>query len=304
MNFEGNEKIKNEGNSQVYIASPLVFDSGNVSLHEVLEFKEKPLNVKDLQPVLDYYIFFAHNALKKAKEYVYEYSAELTVYGQKGYTTSDLNEIIKGIKNDISTSDGFKIVSNYDGAHVIPFFEELSLNAKKDFHKKLEKIGETERFTYRYFEFSYKHGLGYVGKFKNGEWISVEEMPITDSLDKDLTWYNWNIEIDIVFDFDTYFDIVDELHDAVRKKLPDEVVESCMDVWNDGEPGRVCSGEWNVLKLSEVQDYLDEINSILESIRDCCAVSIDGKWFCMDYPFGVASVIWTDDGFKIVGAFM
>ena len=269
---------------------------GNVDSNEVLEFKDKPLNVNSLKPIQNYYIFLALSALKQMlieqddnkRNETFSYNAELTVYGENGYKTSDVFEFIMGIRYDILTADGFKIVSNYSGPSVSPVFNINRAYRKKEFYEEIPEIGKTEKFVYNHFEFLYNYGEGFVEKL--------------DSLDKDLDWYSWNMEIDIKFDFNKYPDITNQLHNVVRKTLPDDVAESCLDVWYDGELGRVCSGQWCISKLRDAQDYFDEVNLIINPIINECKIAIDGKWFCTEYPFGVAAVNWTDDGFKITGA--
>ena len=56
-----------------------------------------------------------------------------------------------------------------------------------------------------------------------------------------------------------------------------------------------------VLSLRVVQDFLDELNRILEPIKSECDGYGMGNWYITDAPFAIATWDWTEDGFKITG---
>ena len=92
------------------------------------------------------------------------------------------------------------------------------------------------------------------------------------------------------------------MQDAVRRHIPKDQLEYCEGTWEDGEYQiLVHSIGWEPLKLRVVQDFLDEINAIIEPIKNECSCDCEGDWYITRLPFAVATWVWTDDGFKVIG---
>lgn len=122
-----------------YIASDIILVPGNVDLNEVLEFKSKPQHASSLKPIQAYFGFLGVRALRKLRGELYrelegrdlEFSGVLTIYGEEGYTTSDLVEFVYGIMHDLPSAEGFRIATKYYGPSVSPWFEANEKERKK-----------------------------------------------------------------------------------------------------------------------------------------------------------------------------
>lgn len=293
--------------------SPIHFVPGDVDLNEVLEFKNKPANASSLKPIQNYYGFLAMRAIRKIRDELYgeleerdlEFTGELTIYGENGYTTSDLGEFIYGILQDLPSAEGFKIVTKYRGPSIAPWFEVNQKARKEEFSSEIAEIGKTENLTYMIYEFLHNHGEGWIGKFENGKWIKIEEQYTADILDKDFgkNWWCWNLDLNVDFDCKNHPNIVDALHDCVRKYIPEDQMEYCEESWNDGNFGVLCNSiQWCPRKLRTVQDFLNEVNEILKPIANECDGCGRGNWFITEPPFAIATWDWTDQRFAIKGS--
>ena len=295
------------------MASGILLVPGDVDLNEVLEFKSKPEHESTVKPIQAYYGFLGIRALKKLRGELYgeledrdlEFFGELTILGENGYTTTDLVEFISGVMYDLPSSDGFKIVTRYYGPSVAPWFEVNSKERKQEFRDEIGEIGKTENFVYAVHEFLYNHGEGGTSKYENGKWIDLKKQYSSDILDKDFgkEWWCWNLDLVVEFDFEKYPEILEALHDCVRKRIPDDEVDYCEGAWEDGDVGILCSSiSWQPRKLRAVQDFLDELNGILKPIMsECSGSGVDSKWYIKEAPFAVATWDWTEEGFKITG---
>ena len=286
---------------------------GEVDINEVLEFKTKPVHPGSLKPIQAYYGFLGIRKIKENRgelcreleERNIEFTGELTIYGENGYTTSVLDEFVYGVLKDLPSADGFKIVSKYSGPSVEPWFEVNEKERKEEFSTELEEIGKTEKFTYMFHEFLYNHGEGRIRKFENGEWIDLEDQFTTDIIDEDfgIDWWCWNLDLVVEFDFDKFMDIVNSLHQCVRNSIPKDQVKYCEDAWEGGEVGTLASSiSWYPRKLRVVQDFLNKINYLLKPIiNECDGSGSEGKWYIKEAPFAIATCVWTNNGFIIKG---
>ena len=300
------------------LCSPVRFIPGNADLNESIEFKNKPNDERTIKMIQSHFGALGVRALKELRgeldgvieEREVDFSCELTIYGENGYTTSDLIEYVEGIMYDLPAADGFRIISNYYGPSIAPWFECNKVfrvkpsDDKTEFQNIIEEVGLNEELTYMYHEFQYNHGEGWTEKYENGKWIDLEANYSSDILDIDFgqDWWCWNQDLYIEFDFEKHQDILEALHDVVRKRIPKDEIENCEGNWEDGENQILCpSISWTPRKLREVQDFLDELNTILKPIMNECEGSAEGNWYIKEYPFAVATWKWTDEGFKVVG---
>ncbi len=300
------------------LCSPVRFIPGNADLNESIEFKNKPTDEQTIKMIQSHFGALGVRALKGLRgeldgvleEREVDFSCELTIYGDDGYTTSDLIEFIEGIMYDLPVADGFKIISNYYGPSIAPWFEcnkdfriKPSDN-KTEFTKEAERTNQVDMFTYIIHEFAYNHGGGWTGKLENGKWVDLEKEYSSSILDIDFghDWWCWNQDLYIEFDFEKHPGILEALHNTVRKRVPEDQVEYCEDAWEEGENQILCpSISWTPRRLREVQDFLDELNTILKPVMNECEGSAEGNCYIKEYPFAVATWVWTDDGFKVVG---
>ena len=54
--------------------------------------------------------------------------------------------------------------------------------------------------------------------------------------------------------------------------------------------------------MREVQDFLDKVNEVLLPIKDEVSASTNGSWEARN-DFAVATWVWTDEGFKVIGTY-
>ena len=294
------------------ITSAIHLIPGDMDLNEVLEFKSRPANENTMKAIQAYFGFLGIRYIKKLRGELsgelagrdMSYSAELSIYGENGYTTTDLAEFVDGILHDLPTADGFKIISSYSGPSVAPWFKENETERKEEFSEEITKLGETENFTYSVHQFLYNHGEDWNGRFENGQWIDLEKHFTTDILDRHYAreWWCWNLDMVVEFDYETHADVLEGLHASVRRHIPADQLEYCEDSWGEGDEGLLLSSiAWYPERLRTVQNFLDEINEILKPVMKECRGTFMGNWHMLAYPFAIASCRWTEKGFQISG---
>lgn len=283
--------------------------------NETLEFKSKPVHQSSVKRIQAHFGFRGMLALDKLRGKLHEdtyvdYSSELTIYGKDGYTTTDLEEFLYGIFHDLPNADGFKIKSSYIGPLLLPDFNEPPF---EEFQHTVEDMGESENFTYKFYEFLPSSGESWCKKYENGRRIDLEEQFSEDIVDKDFgqDWWCENFLLGTYFDYEKHPDILEKLHETIRKYIPEYELKNCEENWENGyneedgysdEVGILCPYvSWGFKTLREVQYFLDEVNHILEPIKHEVNAVSDGKWYISDPPSAVATCVWTEDGFKMVG---
>ncbi len=331
--------------------SPLI--PGNVEINETIEFKTKPKLQSTVKRIQTHFGFLGLQALKKLRgklgdDIHLNYSSELTIYGEGGYSTSDIERFLDGIFYDLPNADGFKIVSAYDGPFYAPWFNS---EICEEFEMVIDKIGEHEIFTYKLFEHD-NSGESYCAKYENGQWIDLNEQYSEDIVDKDFgqDWWSYSMGLGVSIDFEKHPDVIKRLHEAVRKHIPADQLEYCEREWDESYDNYEITDEalhednkfttadveeilksastdymgenpdpileegfqndydilcnyiqWCPRTLRVVQDFLDEVNHILEPLMHEVEGGYTGKWYINDPPTAVATWTWTEDGFKVVG---
>lgn len=289
-----------------YICGRFRLIPGDVDLNECIEFKNSPKEERTISYIQEYFAFLAIQAIKaqcgQLEDSDIEYSAELVLYGENGYTTTDLCSFVNGIMYDLPKAKGFKITSIYHGPSVAPWFDG---GVREEFCCVVTRLGKNEEFTYTKFEFLYNHGMGGCSKYENGTWIDLELLNDPGIVDHDFgeDWFCWNLDLGVKFDFEKYPEIVVALQDTVRKHIPADQLGYCEDSWESGDLGILVSSiAWSPRTLRVVQDFLDEVNAILEPIKsECDCWAGDGVWNQVKAPFAVAKWVWTEEGFVIHG---
>lgn len=323
-------------------------------VNESIEFKTKPVLQETITRIQARFGFLGLQAVKKLRgeldnDIYLRYSSELTIYGEGGYSTSDIGRFLHGIFYDLPNAQGFKIISSYYGPSLMPY---VNTEIREDFRMTIDKIGENEVFTYKLFDHHGNSGESYFAKYENGQWIDLEEQYSEDIIDKDFgqDWWSYNMGLGVSIDFEKHPDVIKRLHEAVRKHIPADQLEYCEREWYEpyenyeitdeallddigftaadveeilknayidyvGEnPDSILEEEfqddyeilcnsiqWCPRTLRVVQNFLDEVNHILEPIMHEVEGGYAGKWYISDPPAAVAMWTWTEDGFKIVG---
>ena len=287
------------------LAAPDKPRPGDIDLNERLEFDHKPRAESTIAMIQEHFGFLALRAMRHLQEETPErelvFKGEIKLLGKGGYTVSDLVGFMRALMYDLPNADGFTITTAYYGPSVAPW---LNPEVREEFSDTVEKIAEQEQFTYSAFEFLYNHGESICGRFENGAWVELRKRFSTSIIDKDLgrDWWCWNQDLSVEFDFEKHADILAALHNIVRKYIPTDQIQYCEEAWEDGDVGILCSSiAWYPRKLREVQDFLDEINQILEPIKAECSGYGLGEWFIPTAPFAVATWDWFDGCFKIIG---
>ena len=287
------------------LAVPIVIVPGDVDLNERIEFDHKPALDSTIAKIQEHFGFLALQAMRclqeDAAERELDFKAEITLLGKDGCTVSDLVGFMGALMYDLPNSDGFRITTAYYGPSVAPW---TNSEAPELFSKTVEKMGAHEKFTYSAFEFFYNHGEGRCLRYENGNWVDLNKRYTSGILDQDFgsDWWCWNLDLAVEFDFEQHADVLEALHNAVRKYLPENQVGYCEGSWEDGDVEILCSSiAWYPRRLREVQDFLDELNRILHPIMAECKGYCMGSWYIPEAPFAVAIWDWFEDGFKIVG---
>lgn len=289
------------------LCAPFHIVPGMVDLNECIEFKSKPQRESTITYIQEHFAYIAMQALK-AQHGMLEnnditYCAELTIYGKDGYTTTDLFAFVNGIMYDLTNADGFKITSIYYGPSVAPWFND---EVREEFWQTVKRMGEHEQFTYTNFEFLYNHGAGGCAKYENGKWLNLKNQYTPDIIDRDFgnDWWCWNLDLDIDFDYEEYPEILAALQQAVRKHIPADQVKYCESAWEDGDVEILINSiTWCPRTLRVVQDFLDEVNKILEPIKaECSGFGGECGWYQPQVPIAEANWDWDDEkGFVIGG---
>ena len=306
------EKVKN-------LKDKLEYNAQSFCLNETFEVKDSSLSNKTIALIKSYFGTMGMKALKKEQgvsmsltDQKIDFSGKLTI---DDYTTSTLEEFVKGILYDIQPGVDFKISTKYDG----PTWNVNGQGEFKGFIDMIPKINKSEKFVYKFYDSIEIGDLGRVGKYENGKWLNLRDEFSDAILDKeyDSEWNSFLLHLDIDFDFKKHFDILEALHECVRKHVPEDQIEDCELFWNEaadydyekgsGAECMVYAVQWPTKKLRVVQDFLDEINEIIKPIMDECE-GYDWRgerdfynWVLCDEPFGIAEWHWTDEGFKITG---
>ncbi|MEE1321773.1 MAG: DUF4145 domain-containing protein [Acutalibacteraceae bacterium] len=290
---------------------PFKFGHSDIDLTECVELKNKAVLSSTIPQIQSYFGYLALEALKRQFEEKdgeddseIRYEATITLYGEQEKTTSDLVEFMYCLLYDLPEADGFKIESSYygpgfagkvDDEILVPFYRTCNF----------DKTEEGKNINYKCFEFLGVSGETSCEKFENGKWVDLNAQMNPEILDKgepNTLWWNWGSELIVEFDYDKYSQIREALLNAVRKHLPEDMVELVeKDSKYEDIALLIVDCQWGVEKLRTIQNFLDEINQIIEPIKDECECSAEGEWYLPCGVDGVATWKWTEDGFKIVG---
>lgn len=292
-------------------SSPIKIDwkPGIIHSHETIEFKNKLLHSETVQVIQDHFGFMGMQTVRflqgeLEEDRVYNFNCELTVYGEDGYTTTDLGEFMHGVLFDLPEAEGFKIVTFYEG----PNFDPGKNNGEREFFENaIEKINRDEVFVYKIYERLDISGEAWCGKYENGEWVNLADQYNPDIINKSFKggWESNQLHLAIIMDNEKYPEIFSALNDVTRMYFSDQDLICLEDFREDGDDSSLLIGvDWDTDNLQEIQSYLDDLNAVLAPILNECDGDCEGSWYLNDEPFGVATWVWTPDGFRIVGTEM
>lgn len=287
--------------------STIHINPGIEDLYETLTFSKKPVHQNTVKQIQEHFAYLGLQAIKKQRGELknnppLEYSCELTLFGENGYTTTDLLEFIQGIIHDLPEADGFTITSKYYGPAVNPWSDHDVRESFYDF--TIFGLIGYEEFTYKLYRYQYNCGAGSCELYEDGIPVKLYDKFSTDILDKEFgsDWWSDQVQIELDFDFDKHTGILEALHDAVRKYVPKEEQEECINCWEDGYKNLlIASVVWTPRKLRVIQDFLDAVNQIIAPILSECKGNLMGQWYMKEVPFAIAVCEWTEKGFRIIG---
>lgn len=293
------------------LCSPYEWIPGDSDINEYLEFANKP-TAAIIHEIQYYFGFLAMKAIKNqledAPERTIQYEGTIIIYGEEKRTTEGISDFMYCLMNELPDAEHFSIISKYYGPQfACQIDDELSV----PFHYKMdfEKYDNPSDITYIVYEYLYNHGTGGISAFKNGEWYNYENQFSDEIVDKqyNLEWEGWDLNLYIDFDYEKHADIINSLQQCACNHMPEQEIAYCKEeweeaTWNDGEYFRLCcSLYWSVTTLRTIQNFLDDVNSILKPIMSECTGLTEGNWYIAEMPFAVATWIWTNDGFKVIG---
>lgn len=290
---------------------------GNVDLNERLVFDGKPKTINSVKAIQAHFGGIALNVIKsrngtllgELSDRELYFDGKLTIKGKNAYTTEDLDEFIKGVLYDIPNAEGFEIISNYSGPSVSPWFNvnkssRLSpSDIETEFYDELEEVGRKEDISYVGYEFLYNHEEACLRSYKNGEWEEIKPKYSNEILDRDdFSWYTWEMSLSIDFDVAKYPDVLEKMHEATKKHLDPIELDIQEKMWEE-DPGLLMLGaQWCPKCMREIQTYLDTLNSIIAPIKNECSCGAEGHWYSTRGPFGYATLVSDEKGFKVLVA--
>lgn len=287
--------------------SPITIIPSYMDIDEYLQFDHKPETKETIVQIQRHFLTLALCAKKdeyneEKNGYASSFHATLTIAGPAGYTTSNLREVLYGLRYDLPDADGFTINSSYHGSN--PYFEDDPITALS-LMSLFDDMGKTENFTYKTFQYHANSGGYILRSFRDGKYIDPEPLCTTDVLDKHYPggWFNERGTLAISYDFPNHPDILQKLRDVTRKHCRDQYeIEECENIWEmDDEDTFTIVSQLCCDTLREMQNFLDEINRIIKPITEQVECTDEYCWYLTDFPYGIAFLYWTDVGFIIKG---
>ena len=269
---------------------------GVVDMHEFLEFKHRPNYQSTLEYLQQYLIFLDDMASERSSPDPHT-SPEDCVRGSITICI-DGNIIYKGncegctgnnILGKLTEAQSFSfdcyMFGNLRAIHDLPgsncekdAINEDELWQGRGLSDFLESIRRREQFIYKmilYYPDDDNQVI--VDYIRNGKTIDVPLICKADFPHK-LSSHDWYCDMRAMYiDFDrlAYSDILEKLHDAVSKFLPEDELPYVQELWEDEEedPCWLLSGNCISSKdLSEIVAFIDRFNTIVEPVAHECTV--------------------------------
>lgn len=295
-----------------FYCKPFRFINGDLYLHESIEFKQRQIPsyvIPQLQEYFGTFVLYAVKYQRKETDRELVFTPTLEIYGKDHFISRNIFEFMNGLSKKLPFAEHFKIDIYYEGED-FDFIYDTVADTSSDIsiiYKKLEalvyNLPNAEGVIYKNSFFYYNNGEGGVSLLQNGKKCSLTERCTPDIINKHFDiWWCCDISIYIEFEFTKHSDILNELHNIVRKYLLYDELKYCEEYLKDGENNILVDGiVWLTECLREVQNFLNEVNEIILPIKNECKCGAEGTWYITDEAFAVAYIDWFEDGFKVVG---
>lgn len=307
--------------------------NGNVDMHEYIEFPHQPKQKVVISYLQAYLFYLLRISIERSEEnspdigWPVTLDAKLVINNIDTYSSENPDEFVEALFDKMPNANCFSISAACDGvvlqlyiedhsgklesSEIIRFIPDVKTNLMgreplwngAGMLDKMESFKRRERFTYKLAMFYNNRGEFLYEKIQNGKSIDIRDIlsPDFTSYIPGTEWWSWSQSLCVEFDFDQYPQIIKKLHSTVHKHVPQDELEYCEDIWADGELGILVNGiQWLTEDLAEVQNFLDEVNRIIEPIKNQCRCEASGYWEIKD-EFAVATWDWFEDGFKVIG---
>lgn len=296
---------------------------GNIQMHERLEFNSKVLNSELIENIDWYLLSLLRLSEERGPDKItdddlcYPVILDVRIFVD-GDTYSSSNKIqfeagLEKLKNANSfvidcTCEGslreyFCDGDDEDDAGRINMIRRDRAWTGAGMLNVLEQYKRLENFDYKLSIFYPDSGKFDYHKIHDGKDIDIPSTYSEEILNKefDKDWWSEILDLWVLFDPEDHPEIVEALHDLVRNTLPESEVACCEETWEEDEPCKICSNiQWDCKSLREVQDFLDKVNEIILPIKGDVDGFGEGTWEIRS-EFAVATWVWTDDGFKVMG---
>jgi len=300
--------------------------NADAEMHERLEFYYKPKQTALIESLGMYLLHLLCLSIKcsqrkEAQNDFYDtLDARLVIDGLT-YSFNDKDAFIEAVVEKLPKANGFIIDVSYPGISIKYLDGKLNEcgDSKLDMLIKdtdwtglgmLELLQQYKRRNpFEYKLSAFLPGCGEFEHVKISKGRDIDVMSACtyseDLLDKDIdgVWWSYSLDLGVEFDFEKHRDVLLKLQDIVRGSIPEDEIKYCEEVWEDGEVNLLCAGnQWCCSRMREVQDFLDKVNEVLLPIKDEVSASTNGSWEARN-DFAVATWVWTDEGFKVIGTY-
>ena len=274
-------------------------------IREVMEFNEA-ITATELISTLKTYIYFMFKGEKISEHSI---SLEITVsYSGKSYIIESYEEFVRFV-DVLNGTKPFTLTVSH-GLFKVPSLMSYGINIDS-----LGVFNDEKTFLDRIMEYTGILDFNYKCLLFDGYKVfadiivggEVKEIKMdTDIIEKEIRgWHNGDgIVLRADFDYESYPYLVDELRAVVKKRIPEEELEYCEEFWEDcDDPCVVVGGiNWCPDELSEITDFISELNEVIEESRTEVFFSVEESSFMALNNFAVAQLCVIDNKVCLVGA--
>lgn len=172
---------------------------------------------------------------------------------------------------------------------------------------KVRELKRRELFTYKQI-LQYTNPFGFaVHHINKGRELTAKDIFTEDFLEiqEGHLWTNEWITLSIDFDFDEHPVIVEAIQNAVRGFLHGYELSYLEDEWKHEEYQMIFAGTCLFqINIIELQKMLEKINQALLPVIGNCSADTEEAWLYDYEGFGIAKILWSDEGFFIAGGIM
>lgn len=274
-------------------------------IREIMEYNEAITDM-ELISTLKTYIYFMFKGEKISESPI---SLEITVsYSGKSFKIESYEEFVK-IIDALSGTKPFSITVSH-GLFKVPSLMSYGINIdalgvfndEKTFLDRIMEYVGILNFNYKCLLFD---GYKVFADIIVGGKVKKVKMD-TDIIEKEIRgWYNGDgIVLRADFDYESYPHLVDELREVVKKSIPEEELEYCEEFWEDCDDPCIIVGGiyWCPDELSEITDFLSELNEVIEESGTEVLFSVEESSFMALNDFAVAQLCVIDNRVCLIGA--